>query len=563
MDTLIGTSLQGGKYTLDKELGRGGFGITYKATHHLLGHVVVIKTLNEALRRDSNYLDFQRKFQDEARRLALCNHPNIVRISDYFGEAGRAYMVMDYIPGPTLEEVVFPDHPLPEEIAILYIRQIANALKVVHQNGLLHRDVKPQNIILRQGTDQVILIDFGIAREFKPGSMQTHTNLISTGYAPIEQYMAKEKRTPATDVYGLAATLYSLLTAQVPVASLLRDRQPLATPRELFPHLSAAVNQAVMQGMAIEARHRPATIDGWLSLLPGSFTQAAATQPPFTESNPQPSRTGATVPLIPRHHPSPQQPESIVQPTPGTMQERTAAAIPTPRPAKGLSPLLILVGLFILTLVGVTAAAMFVKTRQAQPPLVEQPAPASPSPSAGESPSPPLVKPSPTPSPSPEATKPAQEPTPPLEKPEQPKPEEPGQTIQPIRGFPTGASESEIKATLGEPTSTNSGIWNNTRTALYKQGPNVTLGYIYDRSTNKVRQSEASFAPSVDSLQMQVALNGMMGSQAPSDVLEGLKKVARRQTNEYTFSQGNLKGVIQRNAQDRIYVAVWEADLHD
>jgi serine/threonine protein kinase len=560
MDTLIGTTLQSGKYTLDEELGRGGFGITFKATHHLLSQVVVIKTLNEALRKDPNYLNFQQKFQDEARRLALCNHPNIVRISDYFVEADRAYMVMDYIPGPTLEEVVFPDHPLPEAIAIHYIRQIASALKVVHQNGLLHRDIKPQNIILRQGTDQVVLIDFGIAREFKPGSAQTHTNLISTGYAPIEQYMSRENRTPATDVYGLAATLYSLLTAQVPVASILRDRQPMPAPRDLAPGLSGAVNQAVVRGMAIEARHRPASVDEWLSLLPDAAATPVATQPPVSTPAAQPNRTAATIPLIPRHFPQPSEP--VVQANPGINRGRATAAIPAPRQSNGSNLILILLGLSVLTLVGVTAVAAFFKTRQEQP-VVEQTNSASPPPTIAESPSPRPIKPAPSPSPSPEASKPTAEPSPPPEKPVQPNPEEGNQSIQPIRGFPTGSSESEIKASLGEPSSTNNGVWDNTRTALYRQGSAVELGYIYDRSTNKVRQTEVSFAPSIDSLQMQVTLNGMMGSQAPVDVLDGLKKVARRQTNEYAFSKGNLRGVIQRNAEDRIYVAVWEADLHD
>lgn len=268
MDPLVGTSLQGGKYTLDQDLGRGGFGITYKATHQLLGQTVVIKALNPALHNHREFKSFQHKFQDEARRLAVCFHPNIVRVSDFFLERGLPYMVMDYIPGQTLQELVFPDRPLPETIAIHYIRQIGAALQVVHGQGLLHRDVKPQNIILREGTDQVVLIDFGIAREFTPDAIQTHTNLISPGYAPIEQYLSQEKRTPATDVYGLAATLYALLTARVPVASILRERQPMPEPRSLRPELSAAVNQAILRGMAIEASQRPATVSEWLTLLP-------------------------------------------------------------------------------------------------------------------------------------------------------------------------------------------------------------------------------------------------------------------------------------------------------
>ena len=147
---LVGKKLQGGKYTLEQELGRGGFGITFKARHYYLGQLVVIKTLNETLRQDPAFAKFQRQFQDEARRLALCVHPNIVRVSDFFIEDRLLYMVMDYIPGQTLDMVVFPDYPLPEATAIHYIRQIGAALQVVHQNNLLHRDVKPQNIILVQ-----------------------------------------------------------------------------------------------------------------------------------------------------------------------------------------------------------------------------------------------------------------------------------------------------------------------------------------------------------------------------------------------------------------------------
>ncbi|MFN6483729.1 MULTISPECIES: serine/threonine protein kinase [unclassified Nostoc] len=268
---LAGTILQDGKYTLIQEIGRGGFGITFKATHHYLGQEVVMKTINERLRQHPDFAKFERQFQDEARRLATCIHPNIVRVSDFFVEGGLPYMVMEYIPGETLGDAfVLPGITLPEATAIHYIRQIGAALQVVHNNGLLHRDVKPDNIILRQGTQEVILIDFGIAREFNGGVRQTHTGLVSEGYSPIEQYLTQAPRTPATDVYGLAATLYALLTGQVPIPALLRDREQMPSPRELQPHLSAAVNQAVMRGMAVESRFRPATVAEWLQLLPGN-----------------------------------------------------------------------------------------------------------------------------------------------------------------------------------------------------------------------------------------------------------------------------------------------------
>ncbi len=271
-----GTTLQGGKYTLDREIGRGGFGITFKANHHFLHQVVVIKTLNEKLRQHPDFAKFERQFQDEARRLATCVHPNIVRVSDFFLEDGLPYMVMEYIPGETLGEAyVMAGIPLTEATGIHYIRQIGAALEVVHKNGLLHRDIKPDNIILRQGTQEVVLIDFGIAREFNAGVRQTHTGMVSEGYSPIEQYLSQAPRSPATDVYGLAATLYTLLTGQLPMPALLRDREKMPSPRELQPHLSAAVNQAIMRGMAVDARFRPTTVAEWLKLLPSPLTVAA------------------------------------------------------------------------------------------------------------------------------------------------------------------------------------------------------------------------------------------------------------------------------------------------
>lgn len=276
MGTFVGKHLQNGKYTLAQELGRGGFGITYKATLHVLEQTVVIKTLDESLRQDPDFAQSQQQFQAEAKRLALCIHPNIVRVLDFFVEENLPFIVMEYIPGQTLDTVVLPESPLSEVTALHYIRQVGEALKVVHQNGLLHRDVKPQNLILRQRTDQVVLIDFGIAREFSSGQTQTHTGLVSPGYAPIEQYLQQEKRSPATDVYGLAATLYTLLTAQVPVAAILRERQPLPAPRDLCPELSAATNQAVIRGMAVEVSDRPASIDDWLKLLPNSSNGSAS-----------------------------------------------------------------------------------------------------------------------------------------------------------------------------------------------------------------------------------------------------------------------------------------------
>ncbi|MEH1997557.1 MAG: serine/threonine-protein kinase [Nostoc sp.] len=369
---LAGTILQDGKYTLIQEIGRGGFGITFKATHHYLGQEVVMKTINERLRQHPDFAKFERQFQDEARRLATCIHPNIVRVSDFFVEDGLPYMVMEYIRGETLGDAfVLPGIPMSEATAIHYIRQIGAALQVVHNNGLLHRDVKPDNIIQRLGTQQVVLIDFGIAREFNGGVRQTHTGLVSEGYSPIEQYLTQASRTPATDVYGLAATLYALLTAQVPMPALLRDREQMPSPRELQPHLSAAVNQAVMRGMAVESRFRPATVAEWLQLLPGNeenlTPQALATYavPTVNLSAQQAATLIGKTAQNPIHRRS-----ALAQPNPGIAKETVLAK------KLGSSKIFIGIGVALVAATAGFGITSMLPKSQPQPtakPLFEQP----------------------------------------------------------------------------------------------------------------------------------------------------------------------------------------------
>ncbi len=578
MDALIGKTLQGGKYTLEQELGRGGFGITFKATHRYLGQFVVIKTLNESLRRKPNFAEFDRKFQDEARRLASCVHPNIVRVSDFFVEDGQPYMVMDYIPGQNLGDVVLPNRPMPEELAILYITQIGAAVKVVHKNGLLHRDIKPQNIIWRRNSQEVVLIDFGIAREFTPGATQSHTNMVSDGYAPPEQYFAQGKYTPATDVYGLAATLYTLLTGQVPIAAILRTSQPMPTPRDLQPQLSTTVSQAVMRGMTVEAQNRPATVDEWLSLL----TNSAA------------ANTGPTVAVMPGNR----------SPQPNNSQ--TAPAIVTNGGRE--SKVWLILGLVAIALIfgGFVAIARILLDRpSADPTPVAQSdrtsPPAnreirdrpSPIPTPQETPKPQLKTPIPapipipketpkqklkTPTPSP-TTSPAFESPAPTNKPVEeqrpiarstptpsPREEQPAtsyQKIPRIPGFTVGTAESRVIAELGEPTETRRrGYWPNTRTALYDLVPNqITLGYIYDRDSGELVQTEGSFAQSVDDLVVRTALNGMLGG-ADREIMQGFRDVQQRRSNRFTFRKGSVEGAIERNERDRIYIGVWDDNLH-
>jgi serine/threonine protein kinase len=264
---VAGQKLQDGKYTIEKELGKGGFGITYLAKDNN-ERQVVIKTLNDAVQRRADFAKFQQYFLNEALRLAKCNHPHIVRVDEVLNEGHLWCMVMEYIDGEDLAFRVETQGALPEAEALRYIQQIGEALIVVHNNGLLHRDIKPHNIMLRSGKSEAVLIDFGIAREFTPNLTQTHTQMLSDGFAPIEQYDKRSKRGAYTDVYALATTLYSIVTGEVPTMAPLRAIGTLLEePKQINSSISDRVNQAILKGMEVKAENLPQSIQEWFALL--------------------------------------------------------------------------------------------------------------------------------------------------------------------------------------------------------------------------------------------------------------------------------------------------------
>lgn len=302
-----GQTLRGGQYRIEKVLGEGGFGVTYWALNQNLNKRVVIKTPNDTLCKDPQYPEFVKRFIDEARilaRLADQRHPHIVQVSDLFEEDKLRLwcMVMECIEGSDLGDQVMQQGPLPEAEALRYIQQIGDALTVVHREGLLHRDIKPHNIMVRSRTTDAVLIDFGTARGFTPNITQTHTQFLTEGYAPIEQYDQRAQRGAFTDVYALAATLYVLVTGQIPVDARTRKlnwvdyrNDPLELPQHVKPGLSEQVSHAILRGMAIEPKDRPQTMPDWLALLPGGIAQGqAAPKPPSpTPVAPAPSLRSA------------------------------------------------------------------------------------------------------------------------------------------------------------------------------------------------------------------------------------------------------------------------------
>ncbi|NER05574.1 MAG: protein kinase [Okeania sp. SIO3C4] len=294
-----GTTLNNRRYSIEKTLGEGGFGITYLAwDNHTIGTKVVIKTLNNRVQKLPDFDKFQKRFRYEAEQLKKFQHQNIVKFYHSFQEGNLYCIVMEFIEGDNLAVVVNKQGILPVQRALYYIQQIANALIVIHNKKILHRDIKPENIILRKNTQEVVLIDFGIARDFIPNQTNSFTQFFTDGYAPIEQYRRKHRPGEYTDIYALAATLYVLLTNYKLPNSIDRYHTQLAVhktplpkqfrfalklifklikktgkqdllvePKKINTKISDRLNNAIIKAMEIQPEDRPQTVQEWLTLL--------------------------------------------------------------------------------------------------------------------------------------------------------------------------------------------------------------------------------------------------------------------------------------------------------
>ena len=263
-----GTRLQSGRYEINKVLGYGGSGITYRAKEYPQGHPVAIKTLNAIIQNEPDFSKHQERFIQEAFCLAKCNHPHVIKVHNVCQEGQLWCMVMDHVAGGTIRQYVNYKNGISEQEALNYIQQIGSALTYIHEQGFIHRDVKPGNIMLRKRDMQAILIDFGLAREFVQDKIQTHTNSRTESFAPLEQYELTAKRGAYTDVYALAATLYYVLTLQLPFPAPFRQQgATLIPPKQHNSDISDPVNVAILQGMELRPEKRPQSIQEWLQLL--------------------------------------------------------------------------------------------------------------------------------------------------------------------------------------------------------------------------------------------------------------------------------------------------------
>lgn len=262
------------RYYVGRLLGSGGFGITYLAYDDKTKKIRAIKEFfpREWVKRvedhmrvkflDSDKAEMYHRglevFVNEARVLGtMSTDPVIVNVSDFFRENNTAYIVMEYLQGMTLAEYMSKNGRLFEEKqALAILKKVANPLHELHELGMLHRDISPDNIMLL-GNDVVKLIDFGAIRQYAGYDRKSMSVLVKPGFAPPEQYDNMGKQGPWTDVYALAATYYYLVTGKQPVPAMNRLKEDTLVPlHERNSQLSEKISKVIEHAMVLEYRKR-------------------------------------------------------------------------------------------------------------------------------------------------------------------------------------------------------------------------------------------------------------------------------------------------------------------
>ncbi len=557
------TLLLNNRYRILQTLGRGGFGETFLAidTHMPSGRKCAIKQLKPAVQTPEMPQWMQERFQREAAILEELgeSHSQIPRLYAYFSEGGNFYLVQEWIEGVTLTQKQQQQGNLSESEVRKILVSLLPVLAHIHSRRIVHRDVKPDNIILRAVDGKPVLIDFGIVKETIATGVNHSQNtpfsmgIGTPGYMSSEQ--AAGRPVYSSDLYSLGLTAVYLLTGKTPQNLETDSRTGEILWRKEAPGLHSHLATVIDKTIRFHPRDRFSSAKEMLAKL----------------QSPTENATAATVAVSPGKLPS------TANPTRTKPLTGRTVALTSPPVEKGNGwlnwglPLLLIggigggafaLGFSLFSPKERSRPIVFPESRVQTFPQIEFPSPeASPTPepetppepspeeSPQTSPKPPEVivesirKPSPQPKPTPEKNR--------------------GSSIR-VPIFVTGTKDSQLLEALGEPTSNRKGYWSNSRAWLYQDVvPNqVDLGYLFDTNTGRLRQTEVSFAQSVGLGVMQKTLNDLLGGNTPGSVEGALKQVYQRKTDLRSFRVGNFKGMIKRNQKDRIYIGIWEANFH-
>ena len=280
----VGTILQYGKYKIDEVLAVKGSSVTYRATQDQRKQPVIIRTAIASSAAADREI---RRFLAAARRLAQLRHPHIVRIDDCFVEENQLCLVTDFIAGQPLSQKISAG-PTPVAEALHYVRQIAQAVLLLHRQGILYYSIKPSSIMLCEDAQQATLIDFDMACMSATSAIRSMPE--SEGSEELITSPALSRQTVAADIYGLAATLYALVTgSNLPVDSTGAPiHQRSACRLALVPDLAPAI----AAGLA-DASSRPSDLTEWLALLPTEQEADDASVAPSRQFSREPAKTGS------------------------------------------------------------------------------------------------------------------------------------------------------------------------------------------------------------------------------------------------------------------------------
>lgn len=284
------------RYKIIALVGQGGAGAVYKAEDlRLEGRMCALKEVRPQPGASQEAIaQAQEQFRREASTLARLDHPNLPKVSDYFSRNGQDYLVMDFVAGRNLKELLDEtrrqNQLLDEERVLAWTEQLCDALQYLHSQDppVLHRDIKPANIKLTP-EGRIKLVDFGLVKPMDPKDPRTVTVLQGLGslpYTPLEQYGGELGHTDTrSDIYALGATLYHLLTGRAPATAKDRFLNPnaLPPPRSINPQLSVRTEAAILSAMSMHPEERPADIDEFhhvlLKGLPGPNSASLSPTP--------------------------------------------------------------------------------------------------------------------------------------------------------------------------------------------------------------------------------------------------------------------------------------------